>query len=720
MERFSNMKQVDLVALLNEMTLDEKIGQLVQLTPDFFEQGGEITGPVKEWELDSEQLSRVGSVLGTQKASQVYNIQKEYLEQSRLKIPLLFMADIIHGYETIFPIPLAMASSFDEAIIKEAARLSAHEGTNAGIHVTFSPNADYVKDARWGRVMETNGEDPILSAALTRAFIEGYQGTDLAKDKNSLAACVKHFIGYGAAQAGRDYNTVDISDIEMYQNYLPAFKAAIDAGVKLVMTSFNTIQGIPVSGNKRVIQKTLRQDLNFEGVLISDWASIAELVPHGVAKDGYESAELAFDAGVDIDMMSDSYLSHLNLIVNAENLDNLNESVLRVLNLKNALGLFEDPYRGLEKDSLDKKTIDGLRDSTRKIAEKSIVLLKNDGILPLKNGQNVGLIGPKATSQDILGAWSWMGQNDKAISLADGLASKSINLSTLDFSENENITDEYIEKAKKLAKELDIVIIAVGEKSDESGEGSSLVNIELSRKQDRLIQEISKINAKTIVIVFSGRPLALSNINEEARAIIQAWFPGSEGGNALANILMGGANPQAKLPMSFPRSVGQLPNTYAQMSTGRPKKNDNKNEKYISQYLDELNTPLYPFGHGLSYSEFTLEHITLSKETMTRAEAITVGADLKNISHIKGSTVVQLYLQDVVAQVTRPMRELKKWSVETVNAKDEKEIEFIITEEDLAYVHSDLTQRADVGEFKLYLGFDSQSAMYIGSIHLTD
>lgn len=707
-----NLRTNELKQILSEMTLSEKVGQLVQLTPDFFLAGGEITGPMQEWQMSKEQLFQIGSVLGTHTSEQVMQIQETYLEKSRLKIPLVFMADVIHGYESIYPIPLALASTFSPEIVEEVAQLSAKEATQAGVHVTFSPMGDHVMDARWGRVLESNGEDPTLSAALTRGYVRGYQGENLSTEKNRLAACVKHFVGYGAAQGGRDYNTVDLSHVNLYQNYLPAFQAAIEEGVELVMTSFNTMDGIPVTGNKEMVQKILRGDLNFEGVVISDWAAVVELIAHRVAKDKKEAASLAFSAGIDMDMMSDSYQTHLaEIVLDTNQQVALDNAVFRILTLKNKLGLFEDPYRGLREldDNQLAATKKQLAESILTISEKTPVLLKNDNqILPLKVGQKVALIGPKASSQDILGAWSWIGDPENAISLASGLQEKSLNLSVLPMEDGQAITDEAINQALILAKENEVVILAIGETSEESGEAASLAQISLSRNQEKLVQAVAKVNPNIAVVLFNGRPLDLSNIVEEVPTILEVWFPGSQGGRSIANLLMGEVNPEGKLPMSFPRSVGQLPLSYLSLSTGRPLHEGNKDQKYISRYMDEGNDALFPFGHGLSYSQFECVDQGISHQAFREDETIEIRLAVKNNSQIAGGTTVQLYIEDLVTKVARPMKELKQWQKVYLEAFEEKEICFKISTEDLFYVHHDLSRSVEPGEFNLYVGLSSQ------------
>ncbi|MBL1224090.1 glycoside hydrolase family 3 N-terminal domain-containing protein [Enterococcus sp. BWR-S5] len=703
------MKKSELKELMNEMTLAEKIGQLVQVTPDFFNQSGEITGPAAEWQLSENKLFQIGSVLGTHTAEQVATIQKSYLEESRLKIPLLFMADVIHGYETIFPIPLALASSFSSELTEEVARLSALEATRAGVHVTFSPMADHVMDSRWGRVLESNGEDPILSAELTRGYVRGYQGTDLETETERLAACVKHFIGYGAVQGGRDYNHVDLSPIELYQNYLPAFQAAIEEGVKLVMTSFNPINGQLMSLNRPLIKETLRQELGFNGVVISDWNALEELLAHRVVGDKQQAAAEAFEAGTDIDMMSDCYINHL---AEYSDLDShaLDEAVYRILKLKNELGLFENPFRGIQEEA---KPIEGaLRIAVKEAAMKSFVLLKNDSdTLPIRTQQQVFLLGPKASSKDILGAWSWIGKTEQAIDLAEGLTEQLPHL-TVGAAESwaEPSEAEYV-KLSEEAKASDVVILALGESSEETGEAASKAEICLPEYQIKLVKRMAAANKNLVVVLFNGRPLDLTAIEPYAKSIVEVWFPGSEGGRAIAETLIGQHNPEGKLPMSFPRAVGQLPFSYQAYSTGRPLTEQNQQEKYVSKYMDVGNEPLYPFGHGLSYSKLSIEAITQSAEVLTEDEPLTIQATVRNDSAQAGNTTVQLYVEDQVSELVRPVKELKSWQQLTVAGNTTAQCTFTLTAADLGYVHSNLTRYPDLGKFRFFVGLDSQNTL---------
>lgn len=692
------MEQKELAALIEKMTLAEKIGQLVQLTPNFFAGAGEITGPLQEWDMSAEELFQIGSVLGTQTATEVIRIQRTYLEKSRLKIPLLFMADVIHGYETIFPIPLALACTFDEDTVEIAARYSAKEASEAGIQVTFSPMADHVKDPRWGRVLESSGEDPTLSAALTAAYVRGYQG-DLSKEEQ-IASCVKHFIGYGAVAAGRDYNTVDFSDLALQQDYLPGFQAALKADAQLVMTAFNTIRGIPVSGNAQLLQEILRKQLSFTGVLISDWAAIAELVSHRVAADKRAAAKLAFSSTVDIDMMSDCYQKNLCESLDTKAQALLDQSVWRVLELKNKLGLFENPFRGTAAPKIDKEI---LRNASRKTAEESCVLLKNEGILPLQATQQVLLTGPKADSQDILGAWSYIGSQSAAVSLKTGLQERNVATVAFDVELAEHELSELLEKAAV----ADAVIVAVGENSTESGEAASKTALDLEPWQIDLIHRLADCNSNLILVLFCGRPLILTEIEPFVKAILVAWFPGSEGGAALANLLYGAATPAGKLAMSFPRSVGQLPLSYQQLSTGRPLTEQNAQEKYLSRYLDEANGPLFAFGQGLSYGAITIKAIELLQTEVPSGKSAHFAVDLKNEGQLPGTETLQLYIEDLVTEVARPTRELKKWQKVALQPAEEKRLFFEVTRDELAYVHPDLSRRTDPGEFAVYIGFDS-------------
>lgn len=697
--------------LFGQMTVEEKIAQTIQLAAPFYETGEqEITGPMNEMGLTEEKLWQAGSVLGLSGAEKAKKVQEEYLKNNRLGIPLLLMADVIHGYRTIFPIPLGLGATWDPALVEKSASIAAEEAAVSGLHVTFSPMVDLVRDARWGRVLESTGEDKYLNQQYARAFVEGYQGKNLKEDFSKVAACIKHFAGYGAAIAGRDYNTVDMSERTLREHYLPAYKEGIDAGAKLVMTSFNTIEGIPATGNKKLMRELLRKELGFDGVLISDWGAIGELVPHGVAKDLAEAAKLALEAGVDIEMMTPAYSKYLQEQVEQDSTlsDLLDETVWRILTLKNDLGLFENPFRGAD-EAKEKIAVfnSEKRNVAREIAEKSLVLLENDGVLPLKKDQKIVLVGPKKSSRDLLGAWSWQGKVEETLSLEEALIDKvtSENLVILDEEELFNgINSFHLSKVH----EADVVLAALGESSEMSGEAASRTSIKLPENQLRLLKELKQLNKKVVVTLFNGRPLDLTDVKVSSNAILEAWFPGTEGAKAVANVLYGDVAPSGKLSMSFPRNVGQIPIYYNQDSTGRPMPKENYAEKYVSRYLDTENSPLYPFGYGLSYATFDYSNLALSAEKIKKDQTLTVSITLTNTGDVEGTETVQLYIRDKVAIVSRPVKELVDFKQVTLEAHESKELQFDLREEQLRYVHPDFSFTSDGGDFEIMVGTNSQ------------
>ncbi len=705
------MEQAQLTALVQEMTLAEKVDQLLQLAADFYSQAAEEkTGPMTEMGLTDENIQNAGTILGLSGASEAIRIQKEYMAKNRLGIPTLLMADIIHGFRTIFPIPLALGSSWDLAAAEEMAQVSAKEAAVSGLHVTFSPMVDLVRDPRWGRVMESTGEDPYLNARFAESFVKGYQGDDLKNDFSRVAACVKHFAAYGAALAGRDYNTVNMSERQLRESYLPGYKAALDAGAKLVMTSFNTIDGIPATGNKWLFRDVLRAEYDFDGVVISDWGAVKELIPHGVAADEKEAAQLAIEAGVDIEMMTTCYTHYLAELIAEGRVDEalLDEAVLRILELKNDLGLFENPYRGAS--VADEKVIlsQEHRQSAQEIAKKSMVLLKNDeNILPLNTTETVAIIGPAANSQDVLGAWSWQGKMEEAVSLAKGAQAYSqqllIGKETFDYF---TPSDAALNEAILLATKADKVVLALGEAEWMSGEAASRSDITLPAAQIALFEAIKKVNDNIIVTLYNGRPLDLNGI-DEAKAIVEAWFGGTETGNALAAILWGDYNPSARLSMSFPENVGQVPIFYNCDNTGRPYESAPQ-EKYVSKYLDVSNYAKYPFGFGLSYSQFSYRDFVLDQTELTKDSQIKATVTVTNESDVAGIETVQLYLQDLVGQVVRPIKELKAFEQVSLAGKESRKVSFTITEEMLRYVHQNQMTTSDTGAFLAMVGPNSR------------
>ena len=714
------MNTEKLTSLLKEMTLDEKIAQLLQLATPFFEGSkdeGQITGPLASMKISDETVSNSGSVLGASGgAKEVISIQDAHLEKNRLGIPLLFMADVIHGYKTIFPVPLAIGCSWDLEMAQQSAEIAAKESAAAGVHVTFAPMVDLVRDPRWGRVMESTGEDPFLNSEFAKVFVRGFQGQDLKNNKESVAACVKHFAAYGAPEGGRDYNTVNMSERQLRESYLPAYKAALDEGCEMVMTAFNTVDGIPATGNKKLMRNLLRGEWEFDGVIISDWGAVKEMIPHGVAEDEAEAALKAIQAGVDIEMMTSCYDAHLKELVQNGKVNEslIDEAVLRILTLKDKLGLFENPYRGAD-EALEKELIlsDKHLNAARELAVKSSVLLKNNGVLPIKEAKKIALIGPFAQSGDILGPWSFLGSKDKAVRLYDGLKAKmdpSL-LLTAKGCDIETGSEEQMNEAVKAAEDADIIVLALGESSEMSGEAGCLADIRLPESQLKLVARMKQLGKPVVAVLFNGRPLDLHGIWDEADAILEAWYPGTEGGNALADILVGDANPSGKLTMSFPYSVGQVPVYYNHFNTGRPKGAPDAQERYVSQYLDIPNDPLLPFGFGLSYTTFTYNDIKLSDQYMSASKPLTVSVEVENTGDLAGEEIVQLYIRDSAGEVVRPLKELKGFEKVALEPGELVTVTFEITEEQLRYYHADLSYKSDSGKFIAFVGPNSRDTL---------
>lgn len=702
--------------LMKKMTLDEKIGQLFQVMPYFYIEdcSVEATGPFAKLDIDKSKIYEAGSVLNTNGAEETIAVQKEYLAHSRLGIPLLFMSDVVHGYRTIFPIPLAMASSWNVDVAMEAARISALEASSSGIHVTFSPMVDLVRDPRWGRVLESAGEDVYLNEVMARAFVKGYQG-DLGNN-TQIAACVKHFAAYGAAEAGREYNTVDVSERTLREYYLPPFKAALEEGCKMVMTSFNIVNGIPSTGNELLVKQILKTEWGFEGTVISDWGTVEELKVHAVCKTGREAAKMALSAGVDIEMMSANYIKYIKDLLTDKELtpEQVDDSARRVLTLKDELGLFEDPYRGCsverEKVTLGCKEN---RESARKAARESMVLLKNNNVLPLKKNDRVAVIGPLAQSKDILGAWSLFGKKEEAVTLADAIVEKTgQNLIIKQGCKVEGNTIFYKE-VKEAVENSDIIILALGESSDMSGESASRSCIKLPGCQEKLLQYVRKLGKPIVTVLFNGRPLDLVNVEKQTDALLEAWFPGSEGGNAIADILFGDYFPTGRLPMSFPNTVGQIPVYYNCYNTGRPIRKKEGRNGYGSEFIDIPNKPFYCFGYGLSYTQFEYGNLKLSDSAFNKGEKIQVSISVKNTGNMPGIEVVQLYIRDMVGSTVRPLMELKAFKRVEINPGQEVIVDFLINEEMLKFHHADLKFAAEKGDFLAMVGSNSEQVQIV-------
>ena len=710
------MKDKQLITLIEQMTIKEKINQLLQLAAAFYsDKAEEKTGPMTQMGLNQSTIDTAGTTLGISGAKEAIRVQKTYMENHRLHIPTLLMADIIHGFRTIFPIPLALGSTWDEQAIEEMAEISAKEAAVSGLHVTFSPMIDLVRDPRWGRVMESTGEDAYLNGKLAAAMIKGYQGTNLKEDTERIAACVKHFAAYGGALGGRDYNTVDMSERQLREQYLPGYQAGLAAGAKLVMTSFNTVDGIPATGNKWLFREILREEFGFNGVVISDWGAIQELIPHGVAKDKKQAAELAIKAGVDIEMMTTCYPEYLEELINEGTISEelIDEAVLRILQLKNDLGLFENPYRGAD-EAKEKALVlsQTHREKAKEIARKSIVLLKNEAILPFRSQEKVAIVGPGADSQDILGAWSWQGQKQEAVSLITGAQALETNLligkEVFDYFDP---TEQAVTEAIGLAKKADKVVVALGETDWMSGEAASRSDIRLPEKQLEFFEQLAEVNPNVVVTIYSGRPLDLNGISQ-AKAIVQAWMPGTEGGNALAEILWGYYNPSARLSMSFPETVGQVPVFYNSDSTGRPY-DSAPNEKYVSKYLDVGNDPKYPFGFGLSYTQFAYSDLQIEQTWFDAQTPLKISVSVKNVGSMPGEETVQLYIRDLIGEVVRPVKELKDFKKIWLEPNEEKLVRFELTEAMVRYVNSDQKCRSEGGKFTIMVGGNSRDVLIV-------
>ncbi|MCC3374565.1 beta-glucosidase BglX [Cohnella sp. REN36] len=714
------MDRQQLQSLLGQMTLDEKVAQLLQLATPFFEgadDAGMITGPMASLGVTEREVRGAGSVLGLSGAQQVIDIQTNHLKFNRLGIPLLVMSDIVHGFKTIFPIPLAIGCSWDMALAERSAEVAAREAAVSGVHVTFAPMVDLVRDPRWGRVMESTGEDPYLNGLYARAFVRGFQGKDLTGDTDRVAACVKHFAGYGAAEAGRDYNTVDLSERQLREFYLSAYKAALDEGCEMVMTSFNTIDGIPASGNRWLMRTLLREEWGFDGVLISDWGAVKELIPHGVAADESEAALKAIRAGVDIEMMTPCYVHHLADLVRSGAVEErlVDEAAMRVLELKRKLGLFERPLRGADPER-EREVVfcEEHRAAARALAVKSCVLLQNDNdVLPLAPAAKVALIGPFAGSGDILGAWSWQGAKEDAVTLHDGLLAAGLDPARLVVADGCGVdaaaTAEQLDAALAAAREADVVVLALGEHAWMSGEASCRADIRLPEAQLALIAALKPLGKPTAAILFNGRPLDLHGVADQVDAVLEAWFPGSEGGAAVAELLLGKASPSGRLAMSFPYAVGQVPVYYNAYNTGRPNV-PTAPDHYVSKYLDIPNEPLYPFGYGLGYTTFAYGEPTLSANELTAGGELTVSVRVTNTGRRIGEETVQLYVRDIAGDVVRPVKELKDYRKLVLAPGETAEAVFTLAEPQLRYYHANLTWTSDPGEFVVFVGPNSRDA----------
>lgn len=695
-------------SVLNKMTLEEKIGQMTLYTSHF-----DQTGPtVREGYKEDIRAGRVGAIFNAYGAEFNRELQKIAVEETRLGIPLLFGYDVIHGHKTIFPIPLGETASWDKELMQKTARVAALEASAQGLHWTFAPMIDVSRDPRWGRVAESGGEDTYLNSVVARAKVRGFQGNAL-DSSNTILSTAKHFVAYGAAKAGRDYHTVDISDRTLREVYLPPFKAAVDEEAGSFMTAFNEIGGVPATASEYLFEDVLRGEWGFDGFVVSDYTAINELIPHGVAADSAEAGKLAVKAGVDMDMQGAIYHKHLPDLVEQGLIseEEIDEAVRPILRNKFKLGLFEDPYKYSDEQREEELVLnDKHLELAEEAARESMVLLKNESeVLPLdKDIGSLGVIGPLADNQrELIGSWSAAGDYTDAVTLLDGIEEVVSSQTQVNYAKGVDIDSKDksgFREAVQVAKQSDAVILALGEEALMSGEAASRSKIDLPGVQQDLIREILKTGKPVVLVLMNGRPLDLTWEDENLPAILETWFAGTMAGPAIADILFGNDNPSGKLPVTFPRSVGQIPIHYDMKNTGRPKTEN----KYTSKYLDIANTPLYPFGYGLSYTTFEYSELELDKSEISGSDSLQVSVEVSNTGNYEGEEVIQLYIRDMNASVTRPVKELKAFKKISLDAGEYKDITFTIDREDLAFYDIDMNWTTEPGIFKVFVGTNSQ------------
>ncbi|GGI27401.1 glycosyl hydrolase [Pedobacter mendelii] len=716
--------------LMSKMTVDEKIGQL-----NLPSSGDITTGQANSSDIGKKiRNGEVGGLFNIKGVEKIAAVQKVAVEESRMKIPLLFGMDVIHGYNTVFPIPLGMSATWDMYAVEKSARIAAIEASASGINWTFSPMVDISRDPRWGRISEGNGEDAFLGSAIAKAMVKGYQG-DL-KSNNQILACVKHYALYGAAEGGRDYNTTDMSKVRMYNEYLPPYKAAVEAGAASIMASFNEVDGIPATGSKWLMTEVLRNQWGFKGFVVTDYTGIPEMIAHGMG-DLQTVSALALNAGVDMDMVGEGFLGTLkkSLAEKKVSIEQINRACRLILQAKYKLGLFENPYKFCDVKRAETEVFTPQnRQASREIAAESFVLLKNENnLLPLKKSGTIGLIGPLVdNTANMYGTWSVAALFDKSVTVLQGMKNalgenakiltargsnfladstmenRYVNIHNKTYIRDSRTEDELIKEAVNVAKKSDVVVAVVGEGSEFTGESSSVTDIQMPETQKKLIKELMKTGKPVVLVLFTGRPLALNWENENVPAILNVWFPGSEAGNAIADVLFGDVNPSGKLSATFPQNVGQVPIYYAHKNTGRPLAEGKWFEKFRSNYLDVSNEPLYPFGYGLSYTTFGYGDIKLSSNTLTKGKSITATIAVTNNGKVDGKEVVQLYIRDLVGSITRPVKELKGFQKIYFKAGETKNVTFSISEQDLKFYNSDLKFIAEPGDFKVFIGSNSR------------
>ncbi|PJE47916.1 MAG: beta-glucosidase BglX [Sediminibacterium sp.] len=716
--------------LMAKMTLEEKLGQLnLPSSGDF------VTGAAASSDIAKKiEAGKVGGLFNIKSVAKIREVQKLAVEKSRLKIPLMFGMDVIHGYETVFPIPLGMSATWDMSLIERSARIAANEASSDGINWTFSPMVDVSRDPRWGRISEGNGEDPYLGAQIAKAMVKGYQGNDLSKN-NTLLACVKHYALYGAAEAGRDYGTTDMSRVRMFNEYMLPYKAAVDAGVGSVMASFNEIDGLPAHGNKWLLTDILKKQWGFKGMVVSDYTGINEMIAHGVGDLKTVSA-LSMNAGLDMDMVGEGFLTTLGASLKEKKVTQarIDEACRKILEAKYRLGLFEDPYRYIDENRAKTEVFSAAnRKEARTIAAQSFVLLKNvNNILPLKKKGAIALIGPLADNKENMGGtWSVAANLSKATSLlqafketiGDKVAIHYAKGSNLDadakFEEragmfgkslkrDDRTDDQLLNEALEAAAKSDVIVVAAGESAEMSGEASSRSNLDIPGVQKNMIKALLKTGKPVVLLLFTGRPLTLTWENEHVPAILNVWFPGSEGPYAIADVLFGDVNPSGKLSATFPQNVGQVPLFYNHKNTGRPLRGP-WFQKFQSNYLDVSNDPLYPFGYGLSYTSFSYSDLVLSSSKAKGNQSVTASVTLTNTGAYEGKEVVQLYIRDVVGSITRPVSELKGFQKISLKPGESTKVSFTITPEDLKFYNYDLKYDWEAGDFEIMIGANAQT-----------
>ncbi|MDA0177774.1 beta-glucosidase [Mesoflavibacter sp. HG96] len=719
-------------SIIKLMTLEEKLGQL-----NLPSSGDITTGQAQSSNIAKKiEEGKVGGLFNIKTVEKIRAVQQIAVEKSRLGIPLIFGMDVIHGYKTTFPIPLGLSTSWDMPMIEKTARVAAQEASADGINWTFSPMVDVSRDPRWGRISEGNGEDAYLGSQIAKAMVKGYQQDNLS-DNNTLMSCVKHFALYGASEAGRDYNTVDMSKIRMYNEYLPPYKAAIDQGVGSVMASFNEIDGIPATGNKWLLTDLLRTDWKFNGFVVSDYTGVSEMIDHGMG-DLQQVSALALSAGTDMDMVSEGFLNTLKKSVEEHKISiaEIDLAVKRILTAKYQLGLFDDPYKYCNEERAKTEIFTKEnKDFARKVSAESMVLLKNENeTLPLKKSGTIALIGPLAnTAVNMAGTWSVATDQEKSITVLDGLKSVIGDKANINYAKGSNVdydltleqrgtmfgkdiprdnkTDkQLLDEALAIANKSDVIVATLGEAAEYSGESSSRTNLDIPQSQKDLLNALLKTGKPVVLVLFTGRPLVLVEEDKNVPAILNVWFPGSEAGLAIADVLFGDINPSAKLTTTFPRHVGQIPLFYNHKNTGRPLGNtDGKFEKFRSNYLDVRNEPLYPFGYGLSYTTFKYSPIKLSKNNLNSTDTITVSVDVSNTGNYDGKEVVQLYIRDLIGTVTRPVKELKGFQKIFIKKGETVTVDFKISIEDLKFYNYDLDYIAEDGDFEIFVGTDSNT-----------